>query len=112
MVRPMRSMRAPDSNNHQPRPSPHPPDPHSTTVGEARKFAIDYYGAFKVLTNVAGKRQYVLYPCGGEPPAEADLADVPLPAGFQRKTFSVPAQKVRGCRGWSVGVAGGGRLAD
>lgn len=77
-------------------------------MAEARKFDIEYHGAYKVLTNVAAKRQYVLYPCGGQPPAEADLADVPLPAGYQRKTFSVPAQKVGvwvcicGCDGWLV----------
>lgn len=62
---------------------------------EARKFDIAYHGDFKVVTNQQSKRQYILYPCGGQPPAEADLADVALPAGFQRRTFSVPAQKVR-----------------
>ncbi len=51
------------------------------------------------MTNLASKRQYVLYPCGAPKPAEADLADIPVPAGFQRKLFSVPAQKAR-VLGW------------
>lgn len=75
-----------------------PPHTHAharTPVTEARKFSLEYYGAYKVLTNLAGKRQYILYPCGGQPPAAADLADVPTLAGFERKAIPVPAQKVR-----------------
>jgi len=61
------------------------------TVEEARKFTIEYVQGYKVLTNLAGKRQYILYPCGAPEP---DVTGLTLPAGFQRRTLSVPAQKV------------------
>ena len=64
------------------------------TGSEARKFTLEQVGAYKVLTNLAAKRQYVLYPVEAQAPADADLAGVALPAGFQRRTMSVPAQKV------------------
>ena len=64
------------------------------SVDEARKFTLEQVGAYKVLTNLAAKRQYVLYPVEAQAPADADLAGVALPAGFQRRTMSVPAQKV------------------
>lgn len=60
-------------------------------VEEARKFTIEYTKGYKVVTNLTGKRQYVLYPCGADEP---DVTDLALPAGFQRRTLSVPAQKV------------------
>lgn len=77
--------------------SAHPLTTHSTSVSEARKFKLEYHGAYKVLTNVAGKRQYILYPCGAQVPGAADLAAVPMPDGFKRKAIPVPAQKVRPC---------------
>ncbi len=60
-------------------------------VTEARKFTIDYFPGYKIVTNVANKRQYVLYPCGAPEP---DVTDLALPTGYQRRTLSVPAQKV------------------
>jgi hypothetical protein len=60
-----------------------------TTVEEARKFTIDYFPHYKVVTNLASKRQYVLYPCGGPEP---DVSALGLPVGYQRKTLSVPVK--------------------
>eukprot|EP00624_Nannochloropsis_granulata_P003497 evm.model.NODE_27782_length_6271_cov_26.747408.1 len=61
------------------------------TVEEARKFTIEYVQGYKVLTNLTGKRQYILYPCGAPEP---DVAGLTIPEGFQRRVLSVPAQKV------------------
>jgi hypothetical protein len=61
----------------------------NTAVEEARTFTIDYFPTYKVVTNLASKRQYVLYPCGATEPNVETLA---LPAGFQRRTLTVPVQ--------------------
>jgi hypothetical protein len=71
----------------------------NTAVEEARKFTIDYFPTYKVVTNLASKRQYVLYSCGATEPNVETLA---LPAGFQRRTLTVPVQ-VSEC-----GASGGG----
>lgn len=60
-----------------------------TIVEEARKFTIDYFPHYKVVTNLASKRQYVLYPCGAPVP---DVSALGLPVGYQRKTLSVPVK--------------------
>ncbi|GAB5036027.1 periplasmic binding protein [Nannochloropsis oceanica] len=61
------------------------------TVDEARKFTIEYVQGYKVVTNLKGKRQYILYPCGAPEP---DVAGLTTPEGFERRFLSVPAQKV------------------
>lgn len=73
----------------------------NTAVEEARKFTIDYFPTYKVVTNLASKRQYVLYPCGATEPNVETLA---LPAGFQRRTLTVPVQV---SEIWSQWVRGG-----
>lgn len=66
------------------------PSAAGATVDEARKFTIEYDQGYKVVTNKAGKRQYVLYRCGAPEP---DVSALTLPAGYERRILSVPAQK-------------------